>query len=131
MAMEANMRRSTALLALALAGLSLAGCADGRYRYGGGVTWASYPYNVWYDGYYGPLYDGYWGTNGFFYFRLHDRDRYRRGDHEHFRRGGTQPDPRFRRYEGNTREPPRGTRMPNYPREGRRDGQDGRRDGYR
>ncbi|MCB2059142.1 MAG: hypothetical protein R3E09_10995 [Novosphingobium sp.] len=117
------MKRFPVLAALALAALPLSGCADGHYRYGMGVGWVSHPYNVWYDGYYGPFYDGYWGTDGFFYFRLHDRDNhYRRGDDGHFRRGDARPAPRYRPYEGRTHEPPRGTRMPNYPsRDGRGD----------
>ncbi len=110
------MKRSIILPALLLAGLPLAGCADGPYRYGMGMHWVSHPYDVWYDGYYGPLYDGYWGLDGFFYFRLFDRDRaYRRGDPAHFHRGARPSAPSYRRYEGVTREPPRGTRMPSYP----------------
>jgi hypothetical protein len=109
------MNRKFLLLALAAASLPLAGCAHGRYTYGVGLTWNSYPYNVWYDGYYGSIYDGYWGTDGFFYFRLNSRDTiYRRGDHNHFYRQMPSND-RFRRYDGQTRQPPQGTRMPNYP----------------
>ena len=105
-----------AVAALALAGTTLGGCADGRYGYGVGVHWVSHPYDVWYDGYYGPFYDGYWGIDGIFYFRIDARDRaYRRGDPRHFRKELQRGEPRFRRYEGVTREPPRGTRMPSYP----------------
>lgn len=120
--LETEMKRFPVLAALALAAVPLTGCVDGQYRYGMGVGWTSYPYHVWYDGFYGSFYDGYWGTDGFFYFRLHDRDRYyRRGDNGHFRRGDARPSPRFRPYEGSTREPSRGTRMPNYPGRDRRD----------
>ena len=117
------MNRFPVLAALALAAVSITGCADGRYRYGMGVGWVSHPYHVCYDGYYGPFYDGYWGTDGFFYFRLDRVDRhYRRGDDGHFRRGESRPSPQYRPYEGRTREPPRGTRMPNYPGHDRHDG---------
>jgi len=115
------MKRSIGALALALATLPLTACYDGGYSVG--VGWRSYPYDVWYDGYYGPFYDGYWGTDGFFYFRLDDRTgRYRRGDNRHFHRGDMPPSPSFRRYQGQTREPPRGARMPSYP--PHRDGDD-------
>ena len=80
------MNRKLMILALACAALPLAGCAQGRYTYGMGLTWHSYPYDVWYDGYYGPLYDGYWGTNGFFYFRLNAAGPYRKATDGHFRR---------------------------------------------
>ena len=119
------MKRSVALAALALSMLSLGACVDGPYRHGVGVGWVSYPYHVWYDGYYGPFYDGYWGTDGLFYFRLDSRDNhYRRGDDRHFRRSDVRPAPNYRPYDGRTREPPRGTRMPNYPSQ---DGRSGRR----
>lgn len=122
------MKRSIALAALALASVPLAACVDDGYNYGVGVGWRSYPYDVWYDGYYGPFYDGYWGTDGFFYYRQFEHDRhYRRANRGHFRRDGdhfyrdrpTVPDPRFRRYDGRTRQPPQGTRMPRYPRDDR------------
>lgn len=115
------MKRPTALLAVALAAASLTGCMDGRYGHGGYIGWRDYPYHGWYDDYYGPIYDGYWGLDGLFYFRLDGRDaRYRRDDHQHFRRDDARPDSRFHRFEGMTREPPRGTRMPNFPRDQRR-----------
>lgn len=116
------MKRSIALLGLALAAVPLSGCVHDGYGYGGvGMGWTSYPYNVWYDGYYGPFYDGYWGTDGSFYYRLHDDDdHYRRGDAGHFRRNDTPPNPRFRSYEGTTHEPPPGTRMPHFPEHGER-----------
>jgi hypothetical protein len=120
--MEEAMSRKLVLLALACASLPLAGCANGRYTYGGGLAWHSYPYDVWYDGYYGPLYDGYWGTDGFFWFRLNSTAHYRKGDHSHFYRGTMPPSQRFRRFDGNTRQPPQGTRLPHYPPPGSRDG---------
>ena len=130
------MKRSIALAALALAAVPLTACVDDGYSYGVGAGWHSYPYTVWYDGYYGPFYDGYWGTDGFFYFRLNDRGRFRRAERYHFRRDGDHyyrdrpnvPDPRFRRYDGQTRQPSQGTRMPRYPRD---DGRDYRRDDRR
>jgi len=110
------MKRTIALVSLALAAVPLSGCVDGPYRYGVGMQWSSHPYDVWYDGYYGPFYDGYWGVDGYFYFRLDRLARaYRRGDPLHFRRTHREGEPRYRRYEGMTREPPRGTRMPSYP----------------
>ena len=111
------MNRKLMILALACAALPLAGCAQGRYTYGMGLTWHSYPYDVWYDGYYGPLYDGYWGTNGFFYFRLNAAGPYRKATDGHFRR-----DQPYQRFDGNTRQPPQGTRLPNYPPPQRNDG---------
>jgi hypothetical protein len=57
-------------------------------------AWAglSYPYNGWYDGYYGPIYDGYWGRDGFFYYRsAPDARAFRRGDRNHFRRDAPPP----------------------------------------
>ena len=113
-------KRSIALCALALAAVPLSACVEDGYTYGMGMTWRSYPYDVWYDGYYGPLYDGYWGTDGYFYYRLQDNDRhYRRGDNGHFRR-----EPRYKQYDGHSQEPPHGTRMPNYPRDGYGDHRD-------
>lgn len=118
------MKRSLALISLTLATVPLGACVNDGYSYGVGTSWQSSPYDVWYDGYYGSLYDGYWGTDGSFYYRLNERDRnYRRGEASHFRRDGNhyyrdrpnEPDPRFRRYGGNTRQPSEGTRMPNYP----------------
>ncbi|MGE3692944.1 MAG: hypothetical protein AB7F98_16340 [Novosphingobium sp.] len=108
--------RKLLLSAAALALLPLAGCATDGYGYYG-LSWSSYPYDVWYDGYYGPIYDGYWGTDGFFWYRP-DRsvNRYRRGEHSHFRRGDAPPSGNFRRYEGQIQPPERGMRAPNLPR---------------
>ncbi|MBS0387763.1 MAG: hypothetical protein JSR15_04715 [Proteobacteria bacterium] len=114
------MKRSIAIcgLGILLTSLPLAGCVTDGYTYGVGMSWSSYPYDGWYDGYYGQIYDGYWGTDNYFYFRQHDQDRYyRRGDSNHFMRGDAAPDPRFHRFEGQTRQPPPGTRMPKYPRQ--------------
>lgn len=111
------MKRSTALLGLALVCAPLAACADDTY-YDHPGSWSSYPYSGWYDGYYGDFYDGYWGLNGSFYFRFRDSDRYyRRDDRHHFRQGDRPPDSHYRRFEGTTRPPPPRTRMPNFPRD--------------
>jgi len=119
------MTRKTILLALACAGAApLAGCAygygyDGYGYYGAGygAAWNSYPYDVWYDGYYGPFYDGYWGTDGFFYYRPYAHDgHYHRGDGDHFhhgRPGGH--DGGYREYHGSTHQPPGGAVVPSYP----------------
>lgn len=111
------MKRTIALLGLALATVPLSSCAGDGYRYGyGSLSWSSYPYSGWYNDYYGPFYDGYWGADGFFYFRLDGRERsYRRDQYRHFRRDAHSPGDRFRRFEGSIRPPPRGTRMPNFP----------------
>ena len=113
------MKRALLVIALATAPLALSGCSGygyGHPRVGVGYTWYSYPYSVWYNGYYGPLYDGYWGTDGHFYFRLTSRDRvYRRADPRHVYRERPRNAERFRYYEGETRRPPDGTRMPYYP----------------
>lgn len=117
-------------LGLALTSLPLAACTEDGYSSSVGSTWYSNRYDGWYDGYYGPIYDGYWGTNNYFYFRQNDRDHYRRGDRRHFYRGDRAPNSRFRRFEGETRQPPPGTRMPNFPGNERRydrDNHDGRR----
>lgn len=123
------MKRTTALLGLALAALPLGACVDDGYRWGGVVS-VSYPYNGWYDGYYGSIYDGYWGSDNYFYYRLNEREKtYRRDNRYHFRRDGTQPSPTYRRFEGTMRSPPQGTQMPRFPREQRPDKrQDNRRD---
>ena len=115
------MRRALLVFTLATAPLALSGCAGygygyGQPRVGAGYTWYSYPYSVWYNDYYGPFYDGYWGTDGYFYFRLTSSDRlYRRADPRHVHRERPQYSERFRYYEGETRRPPDGTRMPKYP----------------
>jgi hypothetical protein len=111
------MKRILLVLALATAPLALSACVErGHTRVGVGYTWYSYPYSVWYDGYYGPFYDGYWGTDGYFYFRLTSRDPvYRRADTRHVYRERPRVADRYRFYEGQTRRPPDGTRMPNYP----------------
>lgn len=109
-------------LGLTIASLSLAACADDSYRYSvraSGYSGYGNSYNGWYDGYYGSIYDGYWGSDNYFYFRLTDRDRYRRGDRNHFHRGDRAPHPRFKRFEGTTRPPAHGTRMPKYPKQDR------------
>jgi hypothetical protein len=107
------MRPLAAALALAAAATLPAACTGDVY--GRGVmTWSSYPYYGYYDGFYGPFYDGYWGTDGFFWYRLsRDGDRYRRDDAHHFRR----EDPRYQRFDRQMQPPPNGTRMPNYPRD--------------
>ena len=117
-------QRTLITLALAAAApLALAACAEDYYGTGyGNVSygWRSYPYDVWYDNYYGPFYDGYWGTDGFFWYRLFSTDRnYRRGDGNHFYR---QPPPnnnryrdRYREFNGSSRQPPANVRPPNYP----------------
>lgn len=104
---------------LALAGLPLSACVEDGYGYGVGSTWYGSSYDGWYDGAYGPIYDGYWGTDDYFYYRQNERDHYRRGDRNHFHRGDRAPDGRFHRFEGRTRQPSRGTQMPNYPRQDR------------
>ncbi|GAA0276054.1 hypothetical protein GCM10009127_15850 [Alteraurantiacibacter aestuarii] len=119
------MKRPLILLGLAVAApLTLVGCAN-HMTYGVGMSWYSHPYSVWYDGFYGPFYDGYWGTDGYFYFRLDMiSSAYRRADPGHFyRQPPARNMERYRHYEGRSYEPPRGTRMPNYPARG-----DGSRD---
>lgn len=110
------MRRSLALLTLALAAVPLAGCvtddyadgysySDGYYngggygrghyddrygyndRYGYDNGYYGSPYDVWYDGYYGPIGDGYWAGDGYFWYATsRDGRDWRRGDPGHFRR---------------------------------------------
>lgn len=114
------MKRTFALLGLALATAPLSACAGDGYGYGG-LTWSSHPYYGWYDNYYGPFHDGYWGNDSYFYFRLNDRERsFRRDRNRHFRRDDRPPGDGFRRFEGTTQPPPRGTRMPRFPRDGQR-----------
>lgn len=117
------MHRSIALmgtaLGLGLIALPLAGCATDGYGYGGGVgvAWVDSPYDVYYDDYYGPIYDGYWGGDNYFYYRSSATGSYHRGDSHHFRHD-TGTGNTWHRYQGTTHQPPRGTSMPHYPRNG-------------
>ena len=105
-----------AAIALGVTATLPAACADDVYGRGI-ISWSSYPYYGWYNGYYGPFYDGYWGTDGYYYFRLSAAERrYRRDRARHFRREAVRNDRRFRRFERTLQPPPRGTRMPNFPR---------------
>jgi hypothetical protein len=124
------MRKSLLSASLALAMLPLSGCVTDGYGYGyGGIGWSSYPYDVWYDGYYGPIYDGYWGTDGYFWYRPNQGvNRYVRGGHDHFRRDTAPPNGNFRHFEGNVQRPQQGMRAPNLPR-GDGPGMGGGRDG--
>ena len=116
------MKRAMTLICLALAAAPLAACNDGYYGGRGSIYWSDYPYNGWYDGYYGSIYDGYWGTDNYFYFRLGpNENRFRRDNRYHFRRDGQHPGGNFRRFEGTTRQPPQGTRMPRFPQQERRE----------
>lgn len=118
------MKRTVAAIALGLAATLPSACANDIYGRGV-VSWSSYPYYGWYDGFYGPFYDGYWGTDGFFYFRLTIGDTVFRRDRErHFRREAVRNNARFQRFERTFSPPPRGTRMPNFPhKRGARQGQ--------
>lgn len=110
------MRKSLIAASLALAMLPLSGCVTDRYGYGG-IGWSTYPYDVWYDGYYGPIYDGYWGTDSYFWYRPEPGvNRYQRGGREHFRRDTSPPGGNFRRFEGQMQRPQQGMRAPNLPR---------------
>lgn len=102
--------------AFAISALSLSACADAPYDRGLDSAWVGQPYTGWYDGYYGVIYDGYWGTDNYFYYRRNARENYRRGDRSHFHRGETAPSSRHQRFQGQTRQPQGGTRMPSYPR---------------
>ena len=104
-------------IGFALLALPLAACVENGYGYDVRTAGYNNSYNGWYDGYYGPLHDGYWGTDDYFYYRRNDRDHYRRGDRHHFYRGDRAPDGRYQRFDTQTRQTPRGTRMPNYPRQ--------------
>ncbi len=127
--MSNAIRNARAAIGIALASLTLAGCVGDGYNDRTGSTWASPAYNGWYDGYYGSIYDGYWGSNNSFYYRQSERDQYRRGDRRHFQRGEIAPNPRFQRFEGQTRQPQQGVRMPQYPRQNAQPGhQNGPRD---
>jgi len=108
------MNRPIVLLSLAAFALPLSACAtdsyDGRF-----YADAAYPYDGYYDGFYGPIYDGYWGSNGYFYYRANSGGRFIRGDHNHFRPGNAAPSPggKFQPMQGNTR-PMAGTKMPHF-----------------
>lgn len=114
------MKRVLMLACLGAGCLALTGCAEGPYRHrppvGVSLSWSTYPYWGWYDGYYGTIYDGYWGLDDFFYYRLLPSDRtFRRGDPSHFRRDDTRPsDQRFQRFQGDLRPPAQGTTMPQF-----------------
>jgi hypothetical protein len=107
------------LMGLALVTLPLGACASDGYGYGSGYTystgvaWNDYPYDVYYDDYYGPIYDGYWGSDNYFYYRNSGTGGYHRGDGRHFRhnQGGNN----YHRYQGTVHQPSNGTRMPYYP----------------
>lgn len=120
--MERAMKRTLIGFALAAATVPLAGCAEGYYGvgydtgYGYDSGWNSYPYSVWYDGFYGPFYDGYWGLDGFFYFRLFAHDRhYRRGEGRHFHHDRPPNGDHYHHYDGQTQRPPAGAQLPSYP----------------
>ncbi|HKT86104.1 MAG TPA: hypothetical protein VJQ77_08475 [Novosphingobium sp.] len=107
--------RSWKILLAAPLLVGLAGCVEDGYAGVQSAYYDPYPYNGWYDGFYGPIYDGYWGDDGFFYYRATDRDRhFHRGNHDHFRRGDARPTGSFRPMQG-TFTPPSGYRMPHYP----------------
>jgi hypothetical protein len=135
------MKRPIILLAACTAGLALSGCADTGYGFGmgygsggyspSGYGYGAYPYDGWYDGYYGSIYDGYWGNDGYFYYRSNRRDRdYRRGDAQHFRRDHQgQGNGRDWREMRGTLHYDRGAQMPNFPRDQNRGrDRDGRHD---
>jgi hypothetical protein len=118
------MKRFFNLLATPLALVSagtLGGCVTDGYGHGGysvGIGYAdAYPYDGYYDGFYGSVYDGYWGNDGYFYYRGNANDRrFRRGDHAHF---GRQPGNggHWQPMRGNF-QPSHGMRMPSFPRGG-------------
>lgn len=110
------MKGTLAAIALAFVATLPSACAGDTYGRGI-VSWTSYPYHGWYNGFYGPFHDGYWGTDGYFYFRLLAEDRfYRRDRARHFRREAVHGNSAFRRFDRNLTPPPRGTRMPSFPR---------------
>ena len=113
------MKSPVLLWSIALCLAPLGGCEDG-YDANVAVGWSGYPYDAWYDDYYGLIYDGYWGRDNFFYYRRMPNEReFHRGDRQHsFRGGNNPPDHRFRRFSGTLRPPPGGTRMPKFPRTG-------------
>lgn len=107
------MKKTLVLIGLVLAPLPLAACVEDG---GGGMyIGSSYPYDGYYDDYYGPIYDGYWGGDGYFYYRHNQGDRrFSRGDRSHFRRsGGGMPGQNFHPMQGVTR-PTQGTHMPHF-----------------
>ena len=108
------MKHSIVALGLVLACLPLTACVEDGYGSGFAVG-VAYPYDGYYDDYYGPIYDGYWGSDGYFYYRGSDHDRhFMRGDRSHFRRGGEMPQGGgFHAMQGNTR-PPQGAHMPHF-----------------
>lgn len=110
------MKQLAAALALAAAATLPAACDRDAYG-SGSFTWSSYPYDGWYNGYYGDFHDGYWGTDGYFWYRLTPADRrYRRDERRHFRRDNRPYDPRYHRFDRRMDPPRRGTRMPKFPR---------------
>ena len=132
------MKKSLIALTLVTGTLGLGGCM-GDYGYGGGYGGgvvmdygSAYPYDGWYDGYYGNIYDGYWGNDGYFYYRGNDRDQqYRRGDRNHFRRDAPgQRNHNYKPFRGEMR-PQQGRQMPHWnggrPGGGRFDDQHGGR----
>lgn len=123
------MKPPITLLAACAAGLTLTGCADTGYGFGMGYGsggyypssygYGAYPYDGWYDGYYGPIYDGYWGSDGYFYYRSNQRNHhYRRGDAGHFRRqhDGRGNGQGWHEMRG-TLHYRQGAQMPNFPRQ--------------
>ena len=108
------MKRSIVVLSLvALAALPLTACVGDGYD-GGLYVGAVFPFDGYYDDYYGSIYDGYWGSNGYFYYRRGEHDRaYIQGNRDHFRRGGDIPGGRFHPIQGTTR-PQQGARMPHF-----------------
>lgn len=105
------------------------GYGSGGY-YPASYGYGAYPYDGWYDGYYGSIYDGYWGNDGFFYYRLNRGDRdYHRGDAPHFRRQHEGQADGYREMRG-TLHYRQGATMPNFPSAGDRGGdRDKSRDG--
>ena len=123
--------RKSAVIALTLPLLALTACYDGYghpgYAYNVGVA---YPYEGYYDGFYGPIYDGYWGGDGFFYYRRGAGDRgFVRGDRDHFAREARN-DGRFQPLRGEFRPDQRGMRTPQFRGDGNRGGDRGRDHGH-
>jgi hypothetical protein len=107
------MKRTLVLIGLVLAPLPLAACVEDEGV--GMYVGSDYPYDGYYDDYYGPIYDGYWGGDGYFYYRSRQADRgFIRGDQTHFRRsGGGMPAQNFHPMQGTMR-PTQGMRMPHF-----------------